>query len=152
MSVDQYPDAIRGERVDDILNDNDLIAELATNTRAEVESRRQHARFTVALPLLAAPGNFSDRTAPALSGTTVDLSQGGCLAVFERAVNVGDIYRLDLGSAQTGLPQIYARCVRARMLHDSAIEVGFSFFTQIEATELREAMQRCTKGTVRNAA
>ncbi|MBL9119503.1 MAG: PilZ domain-containing protein [Phycisphaerae bacterium] len=138
--------------MDDILNDNDLIAELATNTRDEVESRRQHARFSVALPLIASPGNFSDRTMASLSGSTVDISQGGCLGVFERAVQVGDIYQLDLDSAHTGLPRIYARCVRARMLHDSAVEAGFSFFASLDANELREAMQRVAKGVTRAAA
>ncbi len=137
--------------MDDILNDSDLIAELATNTRAEVEARRQHARFAVALSLRAMPGNFSDSSAP-VEGTTIDISQGGCLAVFERAVNVGDIYRLDVSADSTGLPQLYARCVRARMLHDSAIEVAFSFFTHLEAQELRDAMQRVSKGATRNAA
>jgi hypothetical protein len=138
--------------VDDILNDNDLIAELASNTRAEVESKRQHARFTVALPMVALAGNFSDRGQPAISGTSVDISQGGCLGIFERAVQVGDIYRLDLDAARTGLPQVYARCVRARMLHDSAVEAGFSFFAQLEANDLREAMQRYAKGATRAAA
>lgn len=138
--------------MDDILNENDLIAELATNTRAEVEARRQHARFTVALPMTAAPGNFSDRGSASFSGTTIDVSQGGCLAVFDRAVQVGDIYRIDLDSPHTGLPQMYARCVRARMLHDSAVEAGFSFFAQLEAAELRDAMHRCSKGVTRDAA
>lgn len=137
--------------MDDILNDNDLIAELATNTRAEVEARRQFTRFAVALPLGAAPGNFSDAS-PALAGTTVDISQGGCLAVFERAVMVGDVYRLDIASASTGLPRMYARCIRARMLHDSAIEVAFTFFSQIDAQELRDAMQRASRGATRTAA
>lgn len=137
--------------MDDILNDSDLIAELATNTREEVESRRQHARFAVALPLTAHPGNFSDRSG-ALSGTTVDLSQGGCLAVFDRAIQVGDVYRIDINAEATGLPQVYARCIRARMLHESAVEAAFTFFSQIDSQELRDAMQRCSKGATRNAA
>jgi len=138
--------------VDEILNDNDLIAELASNTRSEVESRRTHARFTVALPIVAAPGNFSDRMRPSLNGTSVDLSQGGCLVLFEQAVQVGDIYLLDLAGAQSGLPQVYARCVRARMVHDGAVEAGFSFFSQVEANDLREAMRRCTASNARKAA
>ncbi len=137
--------------MDDALNDNDLIAELASNTRAEVESRRQFTRFEVALPLTLFPGNFGD-DAPPVVGTTVDVSQGGCLAVFERAVLVGNLYRLDIACASTGLPTIYARCIRARMLHDSAIEAAFTFFTQIESDELRESMRRCMKGAARNAA
>jgi c-di-GMP-binding flagellar brake protein YcgR len=137
--------------VDDILNDSDLIAELATNTREEVEARRQHTRFEVAMPLTANPGNFSDRSAP-LAGTTVDLSQGGCLALFDRAVQVGDIYRLDINAEATGLPQVYARCIRARMLHESAVEAAFTFFAPIESQELRDAMQRCARGATRNAA
>jgi c-di-GMP-binding flagellar brake protein YcgR len=138
--------------VDEILNDNDLIAELATNTRAEVESRRTHARFTVALPIAAAPGNFSDRQRSSITGTSVDLSQGGCLVLFEQAVQVGDIYLLDLAGERSGLPQVYARCVRARMVHDGAMEAGFSFFSQLDANDLREAMRRCVTSSARHAA
>ncbi len=132
--------------------DDDLLAELATNTREHVEAKRLHARFAVALQIQVHGGNFSDRQRGPLAGTTVDISQGGCLVVFDGAVQVGDIYRLDLDSGRTRLPQIYARCIRARMLHDTAMEAAFVFFVALEASELRAGMQLVTGGPMRVAA
>jgi len=126
------------------LDDADLIAELATNTREEVESRRIHARFAVAVPIVAHAGNLSDRSQPPIAGTSVDVSQSGCLVIFDRAVHVGDIYRLDIDGARTRFPQLFARCIRARLLHDTAIEAAFVFFIAMDATELRAGMQRVT--------
>jgi PilZ domain len=136
--------AARGvQTVLDANDEADLIAELAVNTRSEIQSRRQSPRFAASLAVSVLKGNFSDRDGGAINGTTVDISQGGCRVVFERAIQVGDIYRLDLDSSRTGLPSLYARCVRALMLHDTAIEAGFTFFVPLEANALRDAMNRC---------
>jgi hypothetical protein len=122
--------------------DDELLSELARNTREAVEAKRVHARFAVALPIRAQAGNLSDADRAALIGTTIDISQSGCLAVFERAVQVGDVYRLDLDSRRSGLPQLFARCVRARMVHDTALEAAFNFFVPLEAADLKSAMGR----------
>lgn len=124
------------------MNDDLLISELAANTPREIASRRQNPRFSASIQVTAVKGNFSDRAGIDLPGITIDLSRGGCRIVFERAVQVGDIYRLDLNAALTRLPRVYARCVRASMLHDDSIDAGFSFFTPIEEAALREAMDR----------
>ncbi|MFO0827152.1 MAG: PilZ domain-containing protein [Phycisphaerales bacterium] len=134
------------------LADQELVKELASNTAAEVQAKRLHPRFTVALPVVARPANFSDRAAAGATGRTVDISQGGCMVIFEQAVYVGDVYAIDVDRRNTKLPLIYARCVRARMLHDDAIEAGFAFFTALDVTELSESMRRVATGGIREAA
>lgn len=138
-----------GERPAD---DQELVKELSTNTAAEVQAKRLHPRFTVSLPVTARPGNFRDRAIGTVVGRTVDVSQGGCLVIFEHAVNVGDVYAIDIDRKNTRLPLVYARCVRARMLHDDAVEAGFAFFMSFDADELTESMRRIANGNVREAA
>jgi hypothetical protein len=140
------------EQPEKAAEEQELVKELATNTAAEVQARRIHPRFTVSLPVAARPGNFSDRTRGAVPGRTVDVSQGGCLIIFEQSVHVGDVYALDIDRKNTKLPLIYARCVRARMLHDDAIEAGFSFFAALDGAELTESMKRVSGGNIREAA
>ena len=130
-------DAIEFDPIDD-----ELLSELARNTREAIEAKRNHARFAVALPIRVQAGNLSDADRPALVGTTIDVSLSGCLAVFERAVQVGDVYRIDLDSSRSGLPRLFARCVRARMVHDTALEAAFNFFVTLDAAALRSAMGR----------
>jgi len=132
--------------------EHELVKELASNTAAEVQANRLHPRFTVQLPVAARPGNFSDRGRGNVMGRTIDVSQGGCMVIFEQSIHVGDVYALDIDRRNTKLPLIYGRCVRARMLHDDAIEAGFAFFTALAADELTESMKRITGGSIREAA
>ena len=124
------------------MNDDLLISELAANTPREIASRRHSPRFHATMQARVVKGNFSDRVQGDLTGTTVDISQGGCRVIFDRAVQVGDVYRLDLHASTVKLPRAYARCVRASMLHDDSVEAGFSFFVPLEESVLRDAMDR----------
>ncbi len=133
------------------MNEDLLISEIAANTPREIASRRQNPRFNATMQVNAVKGNFSDRDHGESAGTTIDISQGGCRVVFDRAVRVGDVYRLELHAAGVRLPRSYARCVRAHMLHDDAIEAGFAFFVPIEEAALRDAMSRMADAARRAA-
>ena len=124
------------------MNDDLLISELAANTPREIASRRHSPRFHATMQARVVKGNFSDRIHGDLTGTTVDISQGGCRVIFDRSVQVGNVYRLDLHASTVKLPRAYARCVRASMLHDDSVEAGFSFFVPLEESVLRDAMDR----------
>lgn len=110
--------------------DEQLVAELQRNTTANIRYEREHERFVVSAALDALPASLSDTT-PACSGRTVDVSAGGCMGVFEKPLNVGDVYRLKL-VGDANLPEFFARCLRVRMLRDQAFEAGFVFLSPVD--------------------
>lgn len=110
--------------------DETLVAELQRNTTANIRHEREHERFAVSAALDALPANLSDSTA-GQPGRTVDVSAGGCMGVFETPLRVGDVYRLQLHGRST-MPELFARCLRVRMLRQGAFEAGFVFLTPVD--------------------
>ncbi|MEM7576547.1 MAG: PilZ domain-containing protein [Planctomycetota bacterium] len=110
--------------------DEALVAELQRNTTANIRHEREHERFAVSAKIDALPANLSDQTA-GCPGRTVDVSAGGCMSVFEAPLHVGDVYRLQIHGQNT-MPELFARCLRVRMLRPGAFEAGFVFLTSVD--------------------
>lgn len=118
MPFDQKQDEARSEA--DALDD--LESQKAT---------RVHERYNCSVKLLVHPGSSSS-SFPAVSGVTADLSSGGCRAAFPKPLLVGDVYRLEFPESDPKIPTVFARCVRCRLIHDSAFEAGFAFFQLLD--------------------
>lgn len=114
---------------DDI--DLELLKDLEKQNLSGIRKLRKHARFEVSVPVDLLPGNLSAPESDAQTGTSRDVSSGGCLIHFSRPVLVGDVYRVVFRDESLGIPQVYARCVRCIMVRESVFEVGFSFFSPI---------------------
>ncbi|MCA9278857.1 MAG: PilZ domain-containing protein [Phycisphaeraceae bacterium] len=123
----------QSESIDGI--DQQLVNELAQNTSDNIRALRKHERYEITLGLVAQPGQMSCPNQLNVSGHTVDISNGGCMAVFQRPLAVGDVYRVSVDPADGDFPLIFARCVRVRLLREDAFEVGFSFLTRIDVNE-----------------
>lgn len=115
--------------------DQQLIRELASNTSDNIRALRKHERYEVSLSLLALPGQMSTPHQVGVQGHTVDISNGGCMAVFQNPLAVGDVYRVNVDPSEGDFPLIFARCVRVRLLREDAFEVGFSFLTRIDMND-----------------
>ena len=90
----------------------------------------KHQRFEIRVSVLLKPGNSSSLQAP-LEGTSIDVSDGGCMLQFPKPVGVGDVYQLDFDDERLDLPIVFARCRRCRMVREDLFEAGFSFFSSI---------------------
>ncbi|MEM8873434.1 MAG: PilZ domain-containing protein [Planctomycetota bacterium] len=111
--------------------DAELIRELQHGTTESAAFNRAHSRVPVEGRLQALPGNFSDDQ-PGIDGQLVDISAGGCMGVFRKPLQVGDVYRVNFETKQISVPPTYARCLRARVLRDTAFEAGFAFFRAVD--------------------
>ena len=107
--------------------DLDLIEELETQTAEQIRHKRTYRRVNVQTKCTLRSVNVSDPVPIDLSGVTCDISDGGCRVVFARPVMVGDCFRLDFSDPGLKWPTMYARCVRARLINESAYELAFSF-------------------------
>lgn len=117
-----------------------LLQELESNTSDELLRQRTHFRIRIKSPLILLPGNASDSLKFKLKGTTGDLSQGGCQALFPMPVIAGDLYRLVFDRDTLDLPMAFAQCMRCRLLRENAFEVGFRFFTPVTLPKSLVAM------------
>ncbi len=108
-----------------------MLEELASNTPEEVRRQRAHFRLAIKTSVTLQPGNASALRKLKVKGLTVDISEGGCSAVFPVPTRVGDVFRLQFDATTLELPLTFARCVRCRLIREDAFEAGFSFFTPI---------------------
>ena len=133
MSVFDEPDSPLDPLSDAVAFE--LLGELERNTSEEIRRRRSHFRVEVKARITIQPGNASDLAKLKTQGTTGDLSEGGCRALFPLPVRVGDVYRLSFDERRIDLPITFARCLRCRLLREDAFEVGFAFFVPIPLPE-----------------
>lgn len=117
-----------------------MLQELEINTSEELLRQRTHFRIRIKSQLILLPGNASDQLKFKLQGTTGDLSQGGCQALFPMPVIAGDLYRLVFDRKTLDLPVTFAQCMRCRVLRENAFEVGFRFFVPITLPKSLVAM------------
>jgi hypothetical protein len=110
----------------------DLVQELAQQTTSQMARVRKHERIEVKAAVVAHSGNSSQLADFEVHGTTIDVSRGGCMALFEAPLQVGDVYRLDFDKAVLDVPILFVRALRCRLVREDAFEVGFKFFSQIE--------------------
>jgi len=126
------------------LNDDnafDLLNELEQNTPDEIRHNRAHFRLATKARIVLQPANSSDLLKFKMQGTTGDLSEGGCRALFPMPPRVGDVYRIEFDRKQLDLPLTFGRCVRCHLLREDAYEAGFMFFTPISLPEHVAAKQ-----------
>lgn len=114
------------------------LEELEKNVPTAVVQQRAHARLDLKVRLTIRPGNSSRRRSEEIDGVTADVSAGGCLAVFPDPVLVGDVYWLGFDQEQARIPSLLARCLRCRLVNETAFEAGFSFFQPIDLKHVTE--------------
>ncbi len=112
--------------------EDELLAELALQTSEEIKLARAHERLAIRVKVKLLPGNASDVVRGPIAGTTLDLSEGGCRAVFNRAPAVGDLYRARFDYPGIANTTVFVRCVRCRLLDEESFESGFMFFQPID--------------------
>ncbi len=117
--------------------DLDLLEELEGQKQTNADRMRLHERVPIRTKLVLQPSSAMEAMKLRLQGLTCDLSMGGCRAVFPMGVMVGDVFRLQIELENHDLPVVFARCLRCRMINDTAFEAGFTFFTKIELDEDR---------------
>jgi c-di-GMP-binding flagellar brake protein YcgR len=126
--LDKIEEVCEGQEFDQVLQ---LLQELELNTPQEVRKQRAHARRQIALEVVVRPGSSSLRGQSEIRGTTADISEGGCQAVLPAPCGVGDVFFLEFDRQALDLPQVFARCLRCRLVREDAFETGFCFFTPI---------------------
>lgn len=107
-----------------------LMRDLERQSAEEIKKLRAHDRIDARFEITLHPANASDRTTLPNHGHTADISRGGCGAVFEAPVGVGDVYRIDFDSA-ADLPVVFGQCMRCRMVRAGVFEAGFKFFSEV---------------------
>lgn len=119
-------------------SDDELLRELERNTARNIGLERLHERVHLRCGVTAASGNASERRGEPCVGTTLDLSAGGCLAVFPSPLQIGNVYLLRFDRTRVALPATFARCLRGRMMSEDSFEFGFAFFASIDLAEAIE--------------
>ncbi len=120
------PDSVRSSDGPDL----EYLKELEQQS-SELVRQRVHARKDAKVKVVLQPGNSSELLTLKIQGVTGDISEGGCRAMFPLPLKVGDIYRLKFDHSQVEIPLVFARCVRCRLVRETAFETGFSFFQPI---------------------
>ncbi len=112
--------------------DQETLRSLEKQTAPEIVRERGSVRIEHKLKVVVRSGNSSALLAFKIQGLTADLSRGGCRLLLPLPLGVGDIYRLDFDDSAHKLPQLFARCVRCRLLREDAFEAGMQFFTPVD--------------------
>lgn len=87
------------------------------------------------------PGNSRDRSnAQVVNAACSDLSSSGCRLIAPLPPAVGDVYLLSFEES-VALPNVFARCVRCRLLKEDAYEAGFQFFTELTLPGAQDASE-----------
>jgi hypothetical protein len=95
-------------------------------------------RAPVRLKVILRNGNSSQLAGLEVQGITGNISGGGCLAIFPVPIGVGDVYRLEFEKGSLDIPLVFSRCLRCRLIHESAFEAGFTFFSPVQIGNSRE--------------
>ena len=110
----------------------DTIVELEKSTPEAIKQQRLHERITLRSRVIARPGNMSERENQRTEGVTADVSKGGCLLLFPRPMQVGDIYWIVFDRTVLDVAPQLALCKRCRSVRDDAYESGFMFFRSVD--------------------
>lgn len=116
----------------------DAMAEIERNTPQQIKQMRSHARISVRAKVTARPANSSQRNRFQTPGVLGDISRGGCLILFSDPLRVGDIYQLTFDRKVLDLEPIIARCLRCRLIRETAFEAGFRFFQSVDLSGLKQ--------------
>lgn len=114
----------------------ELLVELERNVPEAIKAQRSSTRVTVKARVEAFPASIRDRDETGIVGVTGDLSTGGCQIIFSRPVCPGDVVYLVFDREALDLAPVMARCMRSRLINDSAFETGFAFFSSLDISAL----------------
>lgn len=104
--------------------------ELQKQNVDEIQGLRAHERIETRLTVVLQPADSRKIGQYELRGYTEDVSKGGCKATFPMPPAVGDVVRIRFDPPM-GIPLVFARCLRCRLVREDAFEAGFRFFTEI---------------------
>jgi hypothetical protein len=110
----------------------ELLEDLGRQSFEEIQNLRADARVELKIAITLRPGNSSARSDWSTAGYTNDISRGGCRAVLADPPCVGDIFRLSFEDTELGLPMVFARCLRVRLVREDVFDCGFRFFSSLE--------------------
>ena len=110
--------------------EQELLSDLEKQSLDQIRKLRKHQRFEVRVQVVLRSANSSNRDEPVI-GTSIDVSDGGCMLQFPQPIAVGDVFKLVFEDERLDLPTIFAHCKRCRMVRDDLFEAGFSFFSSI---------------------
>ena len=115
----------------------ELLIELEQNVPEAIKAQRSSTRITVKARVEAFPASVRDREEHGNTGVTGDISAGGCQVLFSRPVCPGDVLYLVFDRETLDLAPVMAKCMRSRMVNDSAFEAGFAFFSSLDVSALQ---------------
>jgi c-di-GMP-binding flagellar brake protein YcgR len=116
----------------------ELLEDLGRQSLDEIQKLRADSRVELKIAITLRPGNSSERRDWESEGHTKDISRGGCRAVLADPPCVGDIFRLSFQDTELGLPMVFARCLRVRLVREDVFDCGFRFFSSLEIPEASE--------------
>lgn len=132
----------RGQQMLEPLSPADLLDELERNRPEVIRKQRAHQRVRIKVKVIIRPGNTSDQSKLKIQGMTGDISEGGCCVLSPLPLGVGDVYRLEFEPSVVGVPIVFARCLRCRLVREDAFEVGFAFFRPVPLADAGEQQVR----------
>ena len=110
--------------------EQELVSDLEKQSLNQIRKLRKHQRFEVRVPVVLRSANSSNRDEP-VAGTSIDVSDGGCMLQFPCPIPVGDVFRLAFEDERLDLPVVFAHCKRCRMVRGDLFEASFSFFSSV---------------------
>ena len=110
----------------------EALVDLERNTSDAIIKSRSTARLRMKSKVIAQPGNSGDRAKLKMQGILGDISAGGCQILFPVPARVGDIYWLKYDKSEINVNEMFARCLRCRMIREDAYEAGFKFFEPVD--------------------
>lgn len=108
-----------------------LLDDLGRQSLDEIQKLRADARVELKIAVTLRPGNSSARHDWSSEGYTKDISRGGCRAILADPPCVGDVFRLSFQDTELGLPMVFARCLRVRLVREDVFDCGFRFFSSL---------------------
>lgn len=118
----------------------DSLRELEKSTADAVQQLRSTQRIEVRMKVQVQPANAGERPRYRVEGLTGDVSSGGCQILTPTPLRVGDVYFISFARTKDwALPQVYARCMRCRVIREDAFESGFAFFNPIDLGQSAES-------------
>jgi hypothetical protein len=106
---------------------DDLIQQTASKSEQVDSAPTTGTRVTLQ------PGSTSQRSEISpITGTTRETSSTGFSAILTVPPLVGDVYLSDIEGAPTEA-NVFARCIRCRLIREDAFEAGFVFFSDLDS-------------------
>ena len=116
-----------------------FLNKLEQQIQEDLTEIRAYERMDISASVAISPADSSRAGEPTMTGTTINLSRGGCMVSVSNPPRVGDHYRIQIQSDSANPIMTFARCVRAMLGKGEVFEAGFQFFTPLELAEFETA-------------